>query len=197
MPIHQLPQSSAAQRLRLTSVLLFLCGMILCFDLGGELRSLAVYSDNYSALALLHVATEFLATLGLGLAFVLIRLDLRRMAADHRADRDRLHAIRSDFDRMLQRRFRDWGLSPAEVDVALLTVRGLKIAEIAEIRHAHTGTVKSQLSTIFRKSGISSRTELVASFIDELLDLAAAPERAGQGDNRTEGHSPATAPEGI
>lgn len=179
MPTHRPPPDLTARRLRLTSTLLFLCGMVLCFDLGGELHSLFVYSASYSALALVHVAAELLATLGLGLAFVLIRLDLRRMAADHRADRERLHAIRSDFDRMLQRRFRDWGLSPAEIDVALLTVRGLKIAQIAQIRHAHPGTVKSQLSTIFRKSGVSSRTEFIAGFIDELLDLAATPGQPG------------------
>lgn len=188
MPIRELPQSAVVQRLRLTSLLIFLCGIILCFDLGGELHNLAVYSDSYSAMALLHVTTEFLATLGLGVAFVLIRLDLRRMASDHRADRDRLHAIRSDFDRMLQQRFRDWALSPAEIDVALLTVRGLKIAEIAKMRHATPGTVKSQLSTIFRKSGVSTRTELVAGFIDELLDLAALPERTDQDGSHDPGH---------
>lgn len=76
---------------------------------------------------------------------------------------------------MLHRRFADWGLSPAERDVALLTVRGLKIADIARLRKSQQGTIKSQLSMIFRKSGVSNRTEFVASFIDELLDLSANP----------------------
>lgn len=187
MPTHPLSPNPTARRLRLTSVLLFLCGMILCFDLGGELHTLFVYRQSYSTLALVHVATEFLATLGLGAAFVLIRQDLRRIAGEHRADRDRLHALRSDFDRMLQDRFRGWGLSPAEIDVALLTMRGLRIAEIAQIRHAHPGTVKSQLSAIFRKSGISSRTELIAGFIEELLDLAATPARQDQGGDPAAG----------
>ncbi len=40
------------------------------------------------------------------------------------------------------------GLNPAERDVALLTIRGIKIVDIARIRHAHDGTVKSQRSTI-------------------------------------------------
>jgi len=160
--------------MRWTSILLFLSGMILFFDLGGELHAFISYPDSVSGQMLLHLAAEITATLGLGMAFALIRADLRRSKADQQADRERLSAIRADFDRMMRRRFTDWGLSPAERDVALLTVRGLKIADIAEMRGAHQGTIKSQLSTIFRKSGVSNRTEFVASFIDELLDLAAS-----------------------
>lgn len=65
-----------------------------------------------------------------------------------RIDREHLTAIRGDFDSLLQDRFREWDLNPAETDVALLTIRGIKIVDIARIRHAHDGTVKSQRSTI-------------------------------------------------
>ncbi|MFN4203311.1 MAG: helix-turn-helix transcriptional regulator [Tabrizicola sp.] len=149
--------------------------MALCIDLGGELHGFFLYSSSFSGIALAHLVIEFVATLGLGLAFVLIRSDMRRIAAEGQADRERLMSIRSDFDRLLTLKFREWGLSRAETDVALLTVRGLKIAEIARLRSAQAGTVKSQLSSIFRKSGYSTRTELVAGLFDELLDLAATP----------------------
>ena len=99
---------------------------------------------------------------------------MRRSLARSRIDREHLTAIRGDFDRLLQERFREWDLTPAESDVALLTIRGMKIADIARMRHAHDGTVKSQLSTIYRKSGTTTRTEFVARFIDDFLDHSAS-----------------------
>lgn len=164
------------RKMRITSSLLFLCGMVLCLDVGGELHSFLLNYANFSGLAIAHLFTELAATVGLGVAFALIRADMRRIAAEGQADRDRLLAIRSDFDRMLARKFREWGLSRAEMDVALLAVRGLKIAEIARMRGAQAGTVKSQLSTIFHKSGFSTRTEMVAGLFEDLLDLTADPQ---------------------
>lgn len=161
-----------SRAMRLASALLFLCGMILAFDVGGELHGTLLYPRSVSAIVWAHLVFEILASAGLGWAFLLTRREMRAMRTDHQADRDRLRAIRDDFDRFLHERFQAWRLSPAECDVALLTIRGLKIAEIAGIRHAHVGTIKSQLSAIFRKSGVSTRTEFVARFIDEFLDLS-------------------------
>lgn len=166
------------RRMRLASTLVFICGMTLCMDLGGELHGFFLHVSSFSGLALAHLGTELAATVGLGLAFALIRSDMRQIAAEGQADRERLRSIRSDFDRLLSVKFREWGLSRAETDVALLTVRGLKIAEIARMRGAQTGTVKSQLSGILRKSGYSTRTELVAGLFEDLLDLAASPHPA-------------------
>lgn len=65
------------------------------------------------------------------------------------------------------------GLSPAERDIALVTVRGLRTADIARARGIRDDTVKSQLATIFRKSGVVTRPECEAMFIDEVPDLTA------------------------
>jgi DNA-binding CsgD family transcriptional regulator len=58
---------------------------------------------------------------------------------------------------------------------ALLSLRGLKICEIARMRHTAEGTIKAQLSAVYRKSGISSRTELLALFMDEFLEYSTQP----------------------
>lgn len=165
---------SAERGMRLASHLLLVCGVVLGFDIGGELHALFLYTANFSALAVAHLLLEVLAYVGMGLAFVLIRRQLRLARAAHQSDQDQLRALRKDFDRHLHERFAQWGLSAAEVDVAILTVRGLKISEIAQMRHTQDGTIKSQLSSIFRKSGVSTRTEFVARFMDEFLDHAAA-----------------------
>lgn len=164
------PEVRADTSMRVASALIFVCGMTLCFDLGGELHGLLRYPASASKLMMFHLSTELLATAGLGWAFVLVRAELRRAALRGKADAERLHLLRRDFDRLLRERFTEWSLSAAESDVALLTIRGLKIAEIAEMRGSQTGTVKAQLSAILRKSACRTRTEFVARFIDEFLD---------------------------
>ena len=157
------------------SILVLICGVILFFDIGGELHAAVLYPESLSALALLHLGTEFLASLALAAAFVILRREIRIADRSRQRSEVKLGALRSDFDSLVRKRFDDWKLTRSESDIALLTLRGLKIAEIAEMRHTQIGTIKSQLSTIFRKSGVSTRTELVASFIEEFLDFAAAP----------------------
>lgn len=68
-------------------------------------------------------------------------------------------------------RFAEWDLSPGECDVALFALKGLEIAEIARLRGAATGTVRSQLSQIYAKAGVSSQAMLVSLFIEDLVDI--------------------------
>ena len=71
---------------------------------------------------------------------------------------------------VIEAHFAEWRLSPAEQDVANLLVKGLSIAEIAEIRGSAEGTVKSQLNAIYRKSGCQNRGEVLAQIIDSVMD---------------------------
>lgn len=156
--------------MRLASWLLILCGFILIVDIGGELHGFLLSGPGYSTFEVIHLIGEAFATLGTGGAFLLTRAELRRSVSNHQVDRDRLKALRKDFDRLMWEHFARWELSRAECDVALLTVRGMKISQIARMRDTQEGTVKSQLSTIYRKSGLSTRSELLAHFMDEFLD---------------------------
>jgi DNA-binding CsgD family transcriptional regulator len=63
----------------------------------------------------------------------------------------------------------NWGLSEAEKDIALLTIKGMTISEIAEIRNTKQSTIKTQSSAIYKKAGVSSRAQLVSLLIEELL----------------------------
>jgi DNA-binding NarL/FixJ family response regulator len=53
-------------------------------------------------------------------------------------------------------------LSSAEYDIARLAVRGLSNAEIAEERWVREGTIKQQLTSIYRKLGIRGRPALIS-----------------------------------
>jgi DNA-binding NarL/FixJ family response regulator len=71
---------------------------------------------------------------------------------------------------VVAQRFAQWGLTPAEADVALFALKGFDIAGIADLRGAAQGTVRAQLTQVYSKAGVSSRAGLVALFFDDLLD---------------------------
>ena len=66
-------------------------------------------------------------------------------------------------------RFREWGLTPSEGEVALFALKGCDISEIARIRGSAAGTIRSQLSQIYAKAGVTSQAMLVSLFIEDLL----------------------------
>ncbi len=68
-------------------------------------------------------------------------------------------------------RFQEWRLTPGEGEVALFALKGCDVAEIARLRGAAPGTIRSQLSQIYAKAGVSSQAMLVSLFIEDLLDL--------------------------
>ena len=73
---------------------------------------------------------------------------------------------------LVQMRFREWSLSSAEQEVALFALKGCSVTEIARMRGAANGTVRSQLSQIYTKAGVTSQAMLVSLFFDDLLEGA-------------------------
>lgn len=66
--------------------------------------------------------------------------------------------------------FRTWGLTDAETDVAALMLKGLTHKEIAALRNSSEATVRQHATVVYRKSGLTSRTQLSAFFFEDLLD---------------------------
>lgn len=62
-----------------------------------------------------------------------------------------------------------WGLSPAEKEVAFLLLKGLSLKEVANVRNTTEKTAKVQSISIYAKAGLSSRSELSAFFLEDLL----------------------------
>jgi DNA-binding CsgD family transcriptional regulator len=81
----------------------------------------------------------------------------------------RLRAASGAFIDLLNERFTEWGLTRAEADVALFAIKGLSTAEIAALRGTSEGTVKAQTNAIYRKAGVSGRSQLLSLFIDDLM----------------------------
>ncbi len=69
----------------------------------------------------------------------------------------------------IDRQFDKWELTPAERDVALLQLKGLRHKEIADLRNTSERTVRQQALSIYKKAGLSGRTDLAAFFLEDLL----------------------------
>lgn len=69
----------------------------------------------------------------------------------------------------IQKQFDVWQLTPAEAEVGLLILKGLSHGEIAHLRNASERTIRDQARAVYRKSGVTGRTELSAFFLEDLL----------------------------
>lgn len=112
---------------------------------------------------------EIGAALGLILGLVLGALVLRRSFRDRRVAEERLRRASGAFMDLLEERFAEWGLTPAERDVALFAIKGMSTAEIAVLRGTSEGTIKAQTNAIYRKAGVTGRPQLLSLFIEDLM----------------------------
>ena len=69
----------------------------------------------------------------------------------------------------IDRQFERWGLTPAEREIALLQLKGLRHRDIAALRQTSERTVRQQALAVYRKSGLNGRTDLAAFFLEDLL----------------------------
>lgn len=118
----------------------------------------------------LYEVIEIGAALGLmiGVAVTarLMVLSLRRQ----RVAEANLRLASGAFMAVLEDRFAEWRLTPAERDVALFAIKGYAPTEIAALRNTSEGTVKAQSTAIYRKAGVNSRAQLMSLFIDALME---------------------------
>ena len=122
-----------------------------------------------------HSIVEALVTVALIAGIAISTVQLRRTLAEMGEQARALDTARGELARVVSTQFDDWGLTPAERDVGFLALKGLDVAEIAEVRGAAPGTVRAQLARIYAKSGVSNRAQFAAWFVEDLLDARTAP----------------------
>lgn len=115
-------------------------------------------------------AVEPLVALALALGLTGTAIALRQLKRREAHLARQVQAASSAFSQVVMARFDEWGLTPAERDVALFSIKGLSIAEIATLRNAAEGTVKAQCAAVYRKAGVSGRVQLLSGFVDDLFD---------------------------
>jgi DNA-binding CsgD family transcriptional regulator len=149
------------------------CGATFAVDILYESHIEFLNESRISAVEAFHLAIEALAVALLFLGYFLAQRQIARLVSQDAEMTFKLDCLRGQFDRILGASFDRWRLSMAERDIALLSLRGVSIAEIARMRDTREGTVKAQLSAVYHKAGFANRQELLAFFMDEFLDFAA------------------------
>lgn len=108
-------------------------------------------------------------TIGLVFGTILGWSALRHSRRKGRETERKLKDASNAFMQVMAEHFDQWGLTPAESDVALFSLKGLTVNEIAELRGTSAGTIKAQTNAIYRKAGVSGRPQLLSVFIDDLI----------------------------
>lgn len=146
-------------------------GAFLLWDILGSLLGIASTPIAWVYYELAQIGAVIGLILGMGVSALLLLRSIRRQ----RAVEESLRLASGAFMEVLEERFAEWALTPAERDVALFSIKGMSTAEIAQLRSTSEGTVKAQTNAIYRKAGVSGRPQLLSLFIDELMTGARLP----------------------
>ncbi len=133
------------------------------------------YGSAFAPHLLMEALANFVLIAAIGLEAAYLKGVLQRQAHDARVLEVASGALR---DAMMAY-FDDWALTHAEAEVAELVIRGKSIADIAATRGSAEGTIKTQLNSVYRKAGVSGRSQLVSILIEDLLSgPLSAPDRS-------------------
>lgn len=116
-----------------------------------------------------HTWVESVAIVALIVGAALAVRELRKILVRNARVERELSAASGAFHAVIEQHFDQWGLSKAERDVALLSIKGMANGEIARMRNTADGTIKAQLAAVYRKAGVSSRADLISAVIEDLI----------------------------
>lgn len=142
-----------------------LCSLFFIWDILSGLFGLRTEPLSWQTRELIEIGAALGLLLGILLGAVLLVRSFRR----NRRIEGQLRRASTAFAELLDERFTEWRLTPSERDVAWFTIKGLSLAEIAKLRQTSEGTVKAQSNAIYRKAGVSGRTQLLSLFLEDLM----------------------------
>ncbi len=155
---------------RATAFLLLLVVQAAC--VGVFILDLLMSIFGFYPVPLAWSTREFMemgAGVGLLLGLIFGGLLVWRAYSELHLATSRLNLAASAFGELLDARFREWGLTAAERDVALFAIKGLNVQEISQLRDTSEGTVKAQTAAIYRKAKVTGRPQLLSLFIDDMM----------------------------
>lgn len=123
---------------------------------------------------------EIIVALALVAGIMLSAINLRYFIRHAREAHAAVSMAQGAFADLMRDRFDRWNLSASESEVALFSLKGYSIGEIASLRGSAHGTVRSQLSQVYAKAGVDGRAMLAASFIEDLIDGAPETRNASE-----------------
>lgn len=168
--------------------------LIVCFAALAAGGALDLILDRPTTLWSLHVLFEAAQlTFALGMVAYLgrgwwrargslarTRQELAAHARERDAWRGRAEKLLRGLGEVIDEQLREWGLTAAESETALLLLKGFGHKEIAVLQGKSERTVRQHAIVVYRKSGLAGRAELSAFFLEDLLlpmpDAGAQPD---------------------
>jgi DNA-binding CsgD family transcriptional regulator len=141
------------------------CAFFFVADILSSILGIRTTPISWEMRELMEIGASVGLVLGVGVGAWM----LRRALHERNTAEERLRRASGAFMDLLEERFVEWGLTPSERDVALFAIKGMSTAEIATLRSTSEGTVKAQTNAIYRKAGVSGRSQLLSLFIDDLM----------------------------
>lgn len=148
-----------------------LCAVFFVSDILFSVVGIRAKPISWQTREFLEIGAALGLILGVGLGWMAFRKTLVR---SQKAEQQ-LRVASGAFMELLNENFVQWGLTPAERDVALFSIKGLSVADIAALRGTSEGTVKAQTNAIYRKAGVSGRPQLLSLFIEDLMGDSLLP----------------------
>lgn len=99
----------------------------------------------------------------------MLKGDLDRVHRENEQWRQETHQLLAGLSQKIEDQFSQWELTPAEKEVGFLLLKGISLKEIADIRQTQLKTVQQQSQSLYQKTGLASRSELAAFFLEDLL----------------------------
>lgn len=123
---------------------------------------------------------EALVTIALFFGLAFTGNELRQLLTRHNQLEDQIKIASGAFNEVMETRFKDWSLTSAEREIAILAIKGFSIAEMAELRDTKQGTVKAQCASVYKKADVAGRLQLLSVFLDDLIadSLVSSTEQA-------------------
>lgn len=158
----------------LAITLFALIAVLIGFDIASDYRSGTQPQHILAEAAVMAMALA--GVLGLWLQLRDTSLRAAALTKDLESAREQAEYFRAEASDALRglgeaidRQFTRWDLSPAEREIGLLLLKGLSHKEIAQMRSTSETTIRQQALALYRKSGLHSRAELSAFFLEDLL----------------------------
>lgn len=159
---------------RITMVILAGCCTFFALDVVIDVMS----SAELGTLNRVHLVVESVATVSILISLLLLRDYIRVTRAHETSLKASLDAMKQGLNTMILQKVDSLHLTPAEQEVAILTLKGYSLAETASLRGTSEGTVKVQAHAVYRKANVSSRAELILFCIEDAVEASIAGEAA-------------------
>jgi DNA-binding CsgD family transcriptional regulator len=153
------------QLLYVTLAVQAVCAFFFLGELWTEILGLRKQPIPYAYQELIQILASFGLVIGVVVGSFLVRNNLKRVEELNR----QIDLATGNYKSHLQDLFDAWRLSPSEQEVTIYAMKGFSNGEIAEYRSTAATTVKSQMNSVYRKSGLANRQQLISFLVEELL----------------------------